>query len=57
MKPPIDIREHIKNLEQRGLLIRVKRPSNKDTEIHPIVRWQFRGGSAKRTGRLFFSKR
>ena len=30
MKPPIDIREHIKNLEQKGLLVRVKRPSNKD---------------------------
>ena len=30
MKPPIDIREHIKNLEQKESLVRVKRPSNKD---------------------------
>lgn len=43
MKVPMDIREHMNNLEERGLLVRVKRPTNKDTEIHPIVRWQFRG--------------
>ena len=28
----------------KGLLIRVQRPINKDTEMHPLVRWQFRGG-------------
>ena len=26
-----------------GLLYRIKRPINKDTEMHPLVRWQFRG--------------
>jgi hypothetical protein len=51
-KAPIDVREHIKNLEVRGLLVRVKRPKNKDTEIHPIVRWQFHGASVKRTERI-----
>jgi 4-hydroxy-3-polyprenylbenzoate decarboxylase len=30
-------------LEREGLLVRVKRPINKDTEMHPLVRWQFRG--------------
>jgi 3-polyprenyl-4-hydroxybenzoate decarboxylase len=53
MKPPIDIREHIKNLEERGLLNRVKRPSNKDTEIHTIVRWQFRGGIREEDRKAF----
>ena len=53
MKAPIDVREHIKNLEARGLLVRVKRPTNKDTEIYPIVRWQFRGASVKRSERIF----
>ncbi len=38
-----DLREHIRNLEQQGKLIRIKRPINKDTELHPLVRWQFRG--------------
>ncbi|MBI4330650.1 MAG: UbiD family decarboxylase [Chloroflexi bacterium] len=38
-----DLREHIKVLEQHGKLIRIKRPINKDTEMHPLVRLQFRG--------------
>jgi UbiD family decarboxylase len=28
------------------LLVRVDIPINKDTELHPLVRWQFRGGFA-----------
>jgi 3-polyprenyl-4-hydroxybenzoate decarboxylase len=56
MKAPIDVRAHIRNLEARGLLVRVKRPTDKDTEIHPIVRWQFRAASVKRTARHFFSR-
>ena len=39
-----DLHAHIAALERKGLLIRVKRPINKDTEMHPLVRWQFRGG-------------
>jgi UbiD family decarboxylase len=38
-----DLREHVETLEQAGLLTRIKRPINKDTEMHPLVRWQFRG--------------
>ncbi|HEY6199299.1 MAG TPA: UbiD family decarboxylase domain-containing protein, partial [Candidatus Binatia bacterium] len=53
MKAPKDVREHIKNLEERGLLVRVSRPSNKDTEIHPIVRWQFRGGVREEDRKAF----
>ena len=34
-------------LEARSLLRRVDRPINKDTELHPLVRWQFQGGLAE----------
>jgi len=37
-----DVREHLKALEERGKLIRIKRELNKDTELMPLVRWQFR---------------
>jgi 4-hydroxy-3-polyprenylbenzoate decarboxylase len=39
-----DLHDHIAALEKAGQLIRVERPINKDTEMHPLVRWQFRGG-------------
>lgn len=39
-----DLHEHLKTLEARGLLRRIKQPINKDTELHPLVRWQYRGG-------------
>lgn len=50
-----DLHEHLKALEDQGLLIRVDRPINKDTEMHPLVRWQFRGGftEAQRKAFLF----
>src|ERR1044072_3612314 len=38
-----DVREHIKALEERGKIVRIKREINKDTELMPLVRWQFRG--------------
>ncbi len=38
-----DLREYVALLEEKGLLLRVSRPVNKDTEIHPLVRWQFLG--------------
>jgi len=39
-----DLHDHLALLEREGLLIRVARSINKDTELHPLVRWQFRGG-------------
>ena len=39
-----DLHEHIDALREAGLLIEVEREINKDTEMHPLVRWQFRGG-------------
>jgi len=38
-----DLREYIKALEEKGKLVRVSQPINKDTELHPLVRLQFRG--------------
>ncbi len=38
-----DLREYITALDKGGKLVRIKRPINKDTELHPVVRWQFRG--------------
>jgi UbiD family decarboxylase len=38
-----DLREFISALEENGKLLRVRRQINKDTELHPLVRWQFRG--------------
>ena len=37
-------------LEAQGLLRRIDRPVNKDTELHPLVRWQFQGGLRKTSG-------
>src|SRR5258708_39014977 len=50
-----DLHDHVRALEKAGQLIRVNRPINKDTEMHPLVRWQFRGGieEKERTAFLF----
>ena len=49
-----DFREHLKALEERGKLIRIKREIDKDTELMPLVRWQFRGlEEAERKAFLF----
>lgn len=38
-----DLREYLQTLEERGKLVRVKSQINKDTQMHPLVRLQFRG--------------
>jgi len=49
-----NLEEYIRALEGAGLLYRVMRPINKDTEMHPLVRWQFRGlGEDERRAFLF----
>lgn len=42
-QPHKDLREFIAALEKHGKLLRITRAINKDTELHPLVRWQFRG--------------
>jgi len=49
-----DLHDHIAALEKAGQLIRVDRPINKDTEMHPLVRWQFRGGLPESARKAFF---
>src|SRR5262249_19950301 len=39
-----DLHEHVLALAEAGSLWRGGEPINKDTEMHPLVRWQFRGG-------------
>jgi 4-hydroxy-3-polyprenylbenzoate decarboxylase len=39
-----DLHEHVQALAKEGLLVVVDEPINKDTEMHPLVRWQYRGG-------------
>src|SRR5476649_1264046 len=50
-----DLHEHLAALEERGLLLRIDRPIDKDAEMHPLVRWQFVGGidEAERKAFLF----
>src|ERR1051325_2058119 len=46
--------EYIRALDREGLLIRIQKAINKDTEMHPLVRWQFRGlKEAQRRAFLF----
>jgi len=51
--PPLDFQEHLRRLEAAGLLVRIERPINKQTELHPLVRWQFQGGLAEDERRAF----
>ena len=48
-----DLHDHLKALDDAGLLVTVDRPINKDTEMHPLVRWQFRGGIAEPDRKAF----
>src|SRR5580698_9835372 len=48
-----DLHEHIARLDAAGLLYRIDEPVNKDTEMHPLVRWQFRGGIAEADRKAF----
>ena len=48
-----DLHDHLKALDKAGLLITVDRPINKDTEMHPLVRWQFRGGIEEKDRKAF----
>lgn len=50
-----DLQEHLEELDKAGLLYRIDRLINKDTEMHPLVRWQFQGGIKQelRKGFLF----
>ena len=49
-----DLREYLEVLENNGKLTRISREINKDTELHPLVRLEFRGlPDEERTAFLF----
>ncbi|HVX76106.1 MAG TPA: UbiD family decarboxylase [Bradyrhizobium sp.] len=53
-KPPsLDLQSHLRELEANGLLVRIDRPVNKDTELHPLVRCQYLGGIPENERRAF----
>ena len=39
-----DLHDHLLALADADKLVIVDEPVNKDTEMHPLVRWQYRGG-------------
>src|SRR5829696_4894553 len=51
--PPLDFQQHLTMLEAQGLVTRIDRPIDKNTELHPLVRWQFQGGLAEDQRRAF----
>ena len=48
-----DLHEHVLALAREQLLVVVDEPINKDTEMHPLVRWQYRGGIAEQDRKAF----
>ena len=48
-----DLHEHLDRLDRAGLLYRIDAAVNKDTEMHPLVRWQFRGGIEEKDRKAF----
>src|SRR5262249_31821869 len=50
---PSDLQEHLARLQQLDLLTRIDRPIDKDSELHPLARWQFQGGLHETERRAF----
>jgi UbiD family decarboxylase len=50
-----DLQDHLRALDAAGLLTTIDAPVDKDCELSPLVRWQFRGGipEAERKAFLF----
>ncbi len=51
-----DMRDHLAMLEKKGKLVRIEREINKDTEMHPLMRLQFRGLPEEERKAFFFEK-
>src|SRR5580698_8412326 len=48
-----DLHDHVLALYRAGRLVVVDEPINKDTQMHPLVRWQYRGGIAESERKAF----
>jgi len=51
-----DLHDHLAMLKESGLLATIDRPVNKDAQMHPLVRWQFRGGIREPDRKAFLFK-
>jgi len=54
--PYADLRDYLAELEKRDLLRRIAEPVNKDTELVPLVRLQFRGLPEEERRAFLFDK-
>jgi 4-hydroxy-3-polyprenylbenzoate decarboxylase len=52
-KAPSDLQEHLAILTKRGLVTQIDRRIDKDSELHPLARWQFQGGLRDEERRAF----
>jgi UbiD family decarboxylase len=50
---PSDLQEHLALLTKRGLVTQIDRRIDKDSELHPLARWQFQGGLRDEERRAF----
>src|SRR6185312_5001146 len=50
------LRDYVEGLDRAGKLVRVTTPINKDTELHPVVRLQFRGLPESQRKAFLFEK-
>ena len=48
-----DLHEHLDVLRREGLLLTIDRPVDKDSELHPLVRWQYVGGIEEQERKAF----
>lgn len=52
-RPYNDLHDHLDALREKGLLVTVDRRIDKDSEMHPLVRWQFVGGMDEKDRKAF----
>ena len=48
-----DLHEHLDTLRRENLLLTIDRPVDKDSELHPLVRWQYVGGIEEHERKAF----
>ena len=48
-----DLRQHLETLRREGLLLTIDKPVDKDSELHPLVRWQYVGGVEEHERKAF----
>src|SRR5688572_6443166 len=48
-----DLHQHLESLRTEGLLLTIDKPVDKDSELHPLVRWQYVGGVEEHERKAF----